>query len=66
MICKCGGHLLGRFERIQTSQLKWKECGACGRCHGFTLRVSGTATEHGRTACAVFRELIREANFSIE
>ena len=55
--CKCGGFTHRKAERAQEVSLRWQQCGACGRCDLYELRLGRAVVSKGQAARRTWRKL---------
>lgn len=56
--CPCGGFTVARIAKEKGAILNYEECGSCGRCGEYKLRIAGELITKGQTA----RRAIQDAN----
>lgn len=56
MICPCGGRTLSTTARQPSAVLCWDQCGACGRCANFELKVWGQPVAKAHAAQRAFHD----------
>jgi len=55
--CPCGGMAYPKKSQRGGAVLRWKECGACGRCGRFVLHVDGECVARGSDAQSRYNEV---------
>lgn len=56
LMCPCGNMTSAAQARSAGAVLRWQQCGSCGRCGSFELRVDGVQVARGRVARRVFAD----------
>lgn len=54
--CTCGGFTVPRKEKNAGATLAYQECGACGCCGRFDLRIAGVLVAKEQTARRMFQD----------
>lgn len=54
--CPCGGFTTTQRAKSGAAELRWRQCGSCGRCGGFLLTVSGQTLSTGETARRIWND----------